>query len=1575
MSPTLPDTFQPTTRAWFRSAFATPTPVQLRGWEAISTGAHALLLAPTGSGKTLAAFLWCLDRLSRPDPDRAPGVRVVYISPLKALANDIERNLRAPLAGLRMAAPAADAPEIRVAIRTGDTPQKERRRLLRDPAEILVTTPESLYLLLSSRSREVLTTVETIIVDEIHAIAGTKRGVHLALSLERLSALTELDSAGIEPQLSDPLPSKLRPARSKGSRPQGCKARRSGPQRIGLSATQRPLSEIASFLGGDREVEIIDAGEPPRMDLQVVVPIPDMENPPVPPPPEPSILGYENPPPIEARSLKAQGPPRSSLGGDRAGIWPSIHARIIELVDSHSSTIVFVSSRRLCERLVQRLNEMEAERNPGGPELARAHHGSVSQSQRRVVEEALKAGELRCIVATASLELGIDMGAVDLVLQVASPGAVSSALQRIGRADHTVGGRSRGRMLPRFRGELLECAAVAREMVRGQVEPTRVVRNALDVLAQQIVSMCLSRPWGVDELETLVRRSHPYRELTRSALIAVLDMLSGKYPLRVAADATAPDPGDFADLYETHGLADRGFEELRPRVVWDRTTDVLTVRRDARLAVLSSAGTIPDRGLFAVHLAPDGPRIGELDEEMVHESRRGEVFLLGASSWRIVEIKRDRVLVTPAPGEPGKMPFWRGPGPGRPVTLGRAMGALVREVGELSPEDARSFLQETCHLDDFAVDNLLRHIERQREETQTLPTDRAITVERYRDELGDWRICILAPLGRRVTGPWALALRARLEDTQIQWTDDGIVLRLSEHAPLPPLEDLLPEPEEIEDLLMERLRDSAVFAGRFREAAVRALLLTRSRPGQRTALWLQRLRSQNLLATAQQFPSFPIVLEAYRECLQDVFDLSALEETLGAIRRRDIQVECVETDSASPFARGLVMSFAASFLYDGDAPAAERRLAALTIDRSLLRELLGDDDLSALLDVGVIDSVEAELQRLPPDRRARSPDGLHDLLRRLGDLNNTELGARCAEDPGGWLKQLSAQRRVLRVRVAGEPRWIAVEDAGLYRDGLGVVPPTGTPSAFLEDTRQPFIALVARYARTHGPFTARAIAARWGLPAAQVEPALGTLQSERRVLPGAYRADLAGTQWCDHEVLRRIKRRTLRQLRGQVAPVVASDFSVFLHDWQSLHDGRSRRGASGTFSRLLDTLVQLEGYPAPFSELEGRILPARVPGFQPRMLDELGARGDLVWIGRGSLGPKDGRVALVRRDRLPLLIEPAEGEPEGPVHAAICAALERRGAMFLDEVVRAAARLLRERQLELREAGEGTGPLPSRADVESALWDLVWEGRITNDTFHPLRGLRQRKRRAGRRPRWSPRSAAGRWSPVSHHLEDRPADTERLHARAVMLLERYGVIGREMATAEGIPGGFQSIYQVLRAMESTGRVRRGWFVEGLNGAQFALPGAVDRLRRARDRAESPRGSESSGSYEGPPVSVLASVDPANPYGAVISWPEQADGVRSPRRARGGTVVLIDGRPALTVEGGSKSVLCFDAIRDPGLASRSVIALRDHLESRGERSLLIRRVDGAAAREAAHAPALVAAGFGAAGDVLELNVPL
>ena len=1441
------DLFSPATRAWFEASFPAPTPAQEQGWAAIAGGAHTLIHAPTGSGKTLAAFLYALDRLSQePLPDDAVRCRVLYVSPLKALAYDIDRNLRAPLVGMRHAATrlGLQLPGITTAMRTGDTPQSERRSMLRTPPDVLITTPESLYLMLTSSAREILAPVRWVIVDEIHAVAASKRGSHLSLSLERLEAVTD------------------------------------APQRIGLSATQRPLEDIARFLGGGvasgdsweaRPVEIVDAPRDKELDIEIVVPVEDMTNP-----------------------VEGDDPDEPS----RRSIWPAMYPELLEQVMEHRSTIVFCNSRGLVERLAAELNEL------AGKEIARAHHGSVSREQRIAIEDGLKSGELRCVVATSSLELGIDMDAVDLVLLVESPTSVARGLQRVGRAGHQVGAASRARVYPKHRGDLLEAALVVDRMYDGLIEETRIPVNALDVLAQQVVAMVAVGDQEVDALYDTVRGAHPYRDLGRGPFEAVLDMLAGRYP-----------SDDFA--------------ELRPRLVWDRVGGTLTALPNARILAVTNPGTIPDRGLYRVVL-PDGGRVGELDEEMVYESRVGDVFVLGSSTWRISEITEDRVVVVPAPGEPAaRMPFWKGDTLGRPLETGRALGAFVRTLGDLDTAAAAERLEGEYRLERRAARNLAAFLAEEREATGALPTDRSITVEVFRDEIGDWRLVVLSPFGARIHAPWALAAARRIRqetgaEVDAVWSDDGVILRLPEADERPDPSLVILEPDEVEALVVDEVGSSAIFAARFREAAGRALLLPRRRPGTRTPLWLQRRRSTSLLDAARRFPSFPIVLEAYREVLQQHFDMPALAEVLGEIRGRRIRVHTVETSGPSPFAQSLMFDFIASFMYEYDAPLAERQALALTVDQGLLRELLGEPELRDLLDPEVVAVVEAELQRLAPERRVAGVDGVADLLRAVGPLDpdGVSMRMRDPEAAPAVIDTLIDARRAIEVTVRGDTLVAAVEDAGRLRDAIGAQPPQGVPAAFLEPVEDPLGDVVGRYARTHGPFTTDEASAALAIPPAAVRTALEALERRGRVVRGAFRPGGAGREWVETDVLRHLRRRSLAVLRREVEAAEPSVLARFLPEWHGVGDGGSGPG------RLMDVIGRLQGAAIPASILETDVLPGRLD-HTPDQLDALTAGGEVVWLGRGALGSRDGRIALYRRDRVPELAwDPGLEPPEGALHDAIRTRLIERGASFFRD---------------LYDAAGGGDP----DEVLGALWDLVWAGEITNDTFAPVRAHlwgRVRKARS-RRPSLpgaaAPPAASGRWYLAADLMAD-ATPTAALAARAGQMLERHGVVVRDAVLSEGVPGGFAGLYPVLTAMEEAGRVRRGYFVEGRGGAQFALPGAVDLLRAAAN---------------GTSLVTLGAADPANPYGAALPWPESAGGRAS--RSAGAYVVLVDGRLVAFVERGGRTVATFSD--DAGDVASAAAAIRRLGETRIPR-MTVATIDGVSASDTPLGRALQQGGF-------------
>ncbi len=1625
--------FSEATRSWFTSAFAEPTPAQAQAWRAIARGEHTLVIAPTGSGKTLAAFLWAIDKLaSEPTPtDPKRRCRVLYVSPLKALAVDVERNLSSPLTGVSHAARRLGLPEpdIRVGVRSGDTAADERRKLAGKPPDILITTPESLFLMLTSQAREGLRGVQTVIVDEVHALAGGKRGAHLALSLERLDALRTAESPG--------------PA-----------------QRIGLSATVRPPQEVAAFLGGALPVTIVAPPSEKRLDLTIVVPVEDMADlqtadSPRAAKPTPSPGGPAGTPRPRDGLVPAAGDPTR-----QHSIWPHVEERVLDLILSHRSTIVFANSRRLAERLCARLNDLAAVRAAeaeggqagsggpfgdnyttppaqlmgqaggalgGAPVVARAHHGSVSRQERNQIEDALKAGTLPAVVATSSLELGIDMGAVDLVIQVESPPSVASGLQRTGRAGHHVGDTSRGIFFPKYQGDLVQSAVVTQRMRLGLIEELRMPRNPLDVLAQQIVAMTAMDDWNIGELESTLRRAAPFAGLTRPVLDAVLDMLSGRYPSE-----------DFAGL--------------RPRIVWDRVTGRLRGRPGSQRLAVSNGGTIPDRGLFGVFLAggQDGRsarhsrRVGELDEEMVYESRVGDVFVLGATSWRIEDITADQVLVSPAAGQPGRLPFWKGDAPGRPAELGVAIGAFTRELGSLADDQVVARLR-TEGLDALAAANLIAYLNEQRDATGYLPDDRTLVLERFRDELGDWRLVLHSPYGSPLHAPWALAIAARLRDryggmdVQALHTDDGIVIRVPDADDPPPAGIAMLDPDEVEQLVTAELGSSALFASRFRECAARALLLPRRQPGQRTPLWQQRQRAAQLLAVASQYGGFPVVLETMRECLQDVFDVPGLVTLMRDVAARRIALVEVDTSAASPFARSLLFRYVGAFMYEGDAPLAERRAQALALDSALLAELLGQAELRELLDPLVVDEAERELQRLAPGRGCRNAEAVADMLRMLGPLTTAEVTRRSA-DPvraTSWLAGLAAQRRVLDLRIAGEQRWAAIEDAGRLRDALGVALPPGVPDAFAQPTADPLRDLVLRYSRTHGPFAAAAVAARYGLGVAVVTGALHRLAGEGALAEGDFHP-AEGPGWCEAGVLRMLRRRCLAKLRKEVEPAPPRAFAAFLPAWQRAQGGQPGRpaGRSRTASvdAVYDAVEQLAGAAIPASALETLVLPGRVPGYSAALLDELTAAGEVVWSGAGALPGGDGWVVLAPAVSAPLLLPEPTEVTMTPVHEAVLKALGS-GALFF--------RAVAERVAADRAEQTGHGLAATDREVASALWDLVWAGRLTNDTLAPLRtvlgtgrpvvgeargspdpdkpgsqpgqrgrlgfetgigghgyepgsaerrsyqpGIGDRSRgyepgSAGRRfsrpglpvsrrpgygrpvmpSRTGPPTVSGRWSALPP-LE--PDLTRRLHAQALALLDRHGILIRGAAAAERVTGGFGALYPVLRALEDVGQCRRGYFVEGLGAAQFALPGAVDRMRATSDALRA--ANVASDPWAGRPESarlavVLAAADPANAYGAALPWPERPGEVVSghrPGRKAGALVVLADGELVLYVERGGKTLLSWTS--EPQLLEPAAAALAAAVRAGALGKLTVERADGSGVYDSPLARALETAGF-------------
>jgi ATP-dependent Lhr-like helicase len=1488
------EAFSPAVREWFATSFPEPTPPQIQGWPAIVGGSHALICAPTGSGKTLAAFMASIDKLvTSPIPEKTKRTRVLYVSPLRALAFDVEKNLRAPLVGIGHSAERLGVEHIMptVAMRTGDTSARERQALARQPPDLLITTPESLYLMLTSAVRETLTNVDTIIIDEIHALAPTKRGAHLMLTLERLEELTAAP-----------------------------------PQRIGLSATQRPLEEVARFLGGQRggsprPVTIVDTGIRKPLDVSVVVLIDDMGR-----------IGAES---TELRS----GPATASLTPRRTSIWPSIYPEILRQIGEHRSTIIFCNARRQAERLAAQLNELHREQletlrdgeaghssTPIADELVKAHHGSLAREQRVVIEDQLKRGELKAIVATSSLELGIDMGAVDLVIQVESPGAVSRGLQRIGRAGHQVGEPSAGTIYPKHRHDLLESAVVVRRMLDGAVESTAYLRNPLDVLAQQIIAhLSISGDVKVADLAAMVRRCANYSDLTDDVFHGVLDLLSGRYP-------------------------SEEFSELKPRIVWDRIAGAVRARDGAQRLAVINGGTIPDRGLFGVFL-PDGTRVGELDEEMVYESRPGETFLLGASTWRIEDITFERVIVTPAPGEHGKMPFWHGDKIGRPVELGRAFGEFVRTVRELDATAAQQVLGERHCLDARAASNVVQYLNEQAEATGVVPDDRTIVVERFRDEIGDWRVCIHSPFGTPVHAPWAMAIERHFIEKfdmhiETMWGDDGIVLRLPEAIENLGVDEFLFDPEQVRDIVVDAVPQTSLFAARFRECAARALLLPRRRPDQRTPLWQQRQRAADLLAVAAKHPTFPMLLETSRECLQDVFDLPALQGILGALRSRTIRIVSVDTPKASPFAQSLLFNWIASYMYEGDAPLAERRAAALALDRDLLNSLLGAEELRELLDREAIADVELDLQCLSEHRRARNADELHDVLRKVGDLTIEEVRARCDGPADTWLADLVSDRRAITVQLAGDERFIAAEDAGRYRDAFGCALPLGLPMAFTEPVAHPLDEVVGRFARTHTPFVTKAVAQRLGVTVERATGALIALEADGRLVRGEFQPDGTEREWCEADVLRTLRRRSLARLRKEVEPVEQSALGRFLPQWQAV--GSSQRGTEG----LVNTVSVLQGSAIVASTLESDVLPLRVRGYRAADLDALCTAGEVVWVGAGAIGANDGRVRLFFADQMDLLVSSLEPQqaPEGDLHIAIREHLRQRGAVFYSQL-RAAA------------------PHANDAEVLAALWDLVWAGEVTNDSLAPLRAYlsggrgaaaqtrarhtgRHQRPRPGRLTRIGPPTGAGRWSLVPTNRTNGSNNAEAAMAYAQQLLERHGVVTREAVLAEGGVGGFAAVYAVYKVMEERGHVRRGYFVNGLGAAQFALPGAVDRLRDVRDRIDPDLHPESQ-----PEPIVLAATDPAQPYGSTMPWP-MSEG--RPSRSAGALVVLHEGEALVWFDARSHSLVSFPAAERDHSWTESFAKL---VKDGRRRSIEIRKVNGLpldATHE--HVPHLERAGF-------------
>ena len=1605
--------FSEPVRRWFADAFGAPTAVQAEAWQAIARGENALVIAPTGSGKTLAAFLWAIDtlmgekaRVAEAGEKWVRGVRVLYVSPLKALGADVDRNLQGPLsaiselAAVESARRGAKAPEIRTAMRTGDTPADERRKIARNPPDILITTPESLYLMLTSAAREALRTVETVIVDEVHALAGDKRGAHLSLSLERLDDLLEAPA-----------------------------------QRIGLSATVRPRDEVARFLGGAHPVTVVATEAPPSLDLSVRVPVRDMTA-------VPAFGGFAGAgdgtrqrgagprrAPVEnawksdraLRAVMAEGAspaphPDSRLGS--SSIWPHIEAAILDEVLAHKSTIVFVNSRGLCEKLTARLNELYAKRLgldaphsevagfwaaagsgdatafgddavrgvPTGSDamrgapgasfrsdigsttalvtepavvIAKAHHGSVSKEKRLQVERELKAGELPCVVATSSLELGIDMGSIDLVLQVAAPPSVASGLQRVGRANHQVGGRSQGVIFPRTRVEVIDAAVMAEGMEAGAIESTRLVRNALDVLAQQTVATVAMAPDGLpaDDWLACVRRSACYADLGRRSFEGVLDMLAGRY-----------GSGEVA--------------EFAPRILWDRETGLLTPRPGSQRLAVTAAGTIPDRGMFSVVL-PEGDarqgrrRVGELDEEMVMESRVGDIIALGTSTWRIKEIGADRVIVEAAPGRAARLPFWHGEAIGRPYETGRARGALVRALDggiaraseqdealvEHVEEDAMApALRDRLTadgLDEDARRNLAALIEAQRACTGAVPTDRRLVVETCPDETGDMRVILHSPFGRRVHEPWALAVAHRVTtalgfDPQAVASDDGIVLRV------PAAEDALPgsdlfrfDSDELESIVRERVGFTALFAARFRECAARALLMSPTAPGKRAPLWQQRLKGGQLLEAARREEDFPIVLEALRECLQDVFDLSALREVMDGLASGSIKMSEVRTAAPSPFAAPLVFGYLGEHLYEGDLPHAERQASLLSVDPTLLGELLGTGAVEDMLDTEVVARTVAELQRTADGWKARGAEGVADLLRELGPLTVEEITARTeGGEVAVLLADLEAAHRAFSAVISGEKRWAAADDGPRLSAVLGIVAPLWAQRE--GKLSRPLDGLAARFARTHGPFDSEEAACTLGVGVALAAESLERLAAEGRLVR------LGPDRWVDGAVLARLRSRSLARAREAVRPVPANAYVRFLLDRQDI--ARAGEPTLAGIDGVAQVIAQFEGAALPMEQWEREVLPARVPDYRPAMLDELIAAGEVLWaastVGEAhpiSFFPTDSPLAPLPVDAQAGVAEASAAEPgelEDP---------------SLDAIVRHV--LVAQGPLTFRALTDGAvqlaGPV-ARTDreVAEALQRLVWKGEATSDGlgFPRAGGLAaaasasaaggqtpppSRRRASSRRgrslhseARRAARAAvvgrqvastafdaalAGRWSALAPSGQ---SSTVQAVALVESLLDRYGVVTRDIALAAGVPGGLSTLYPVLRAMEEAGDLARGMFVEGMGPAQFAQRETVEALRASAQPADASA-----------PASLVAlpADDPACLFGAGIPWPDvawdaagEAPAVDSalvaarPARREGALVVVADGAPVLWAAPRLKSLLAFSA--DEKLLEAAVAAL-------------------------------------------------
>ena len=1490
--------FHPVVRDWFRETLGTPSDPQRQGWPAIAKGEHALILAPTGTGKTLAAFLWELNALIQEglQAPLANSVHLLYVSPLKALNNDIQRNLEGPLAELqqRFGAAGERFPEIRVGVRTGDTPASARARMLRKSPHILITTPESLHIMLTTvRGRGMFHGVRAVIVDEIHAIAGTKRGAHLALTLERLEQLT--------------------------SRP---------PQRIGLSATQKPLEEIARFLGGCRDdgfrpVTIVDCGLVKKMEVAVRSPVADL----------------------------------GRVGGT---IWPSVAPLVLEDIRANRTTLVFVNNRAQAEKMAARVNHL------AGEEIALPYHGSLSRERRLQLERSLKAGELRALISTSALELGIDIGTVDLVLQLQSPKRVASGLQRVGRAGHSLAAVSRGVFVPTFRDDGMEMLAIVRAMAEGDVEPTRVVQNALDVLAQVLVAATAVEDSTSAALFELARRAYPYHRLSREAFDEVLAMLAGKYPSDVAA-------------------------ELDARVVWDRSTDRVTATRASRMVAVINGGTIPDRGLYTVNL-PDRTRLGELDEEFVHETRVGDVFQLGSSTWRVQSIEHDRVIVIPAPGAPARMPFWHGEYGARSPHLTARVGALRRALSAAADQRDIERICVEYHCDEATARSLVTYAHEQRAATGVVPDDRVLVAEHFRDDVGSVRIVLHAPFGGRVNAPWGMALAQRFRETlrvdvQVQTTDDGVMLRLSQLEATPPLHLLHGlSPDEASRRVTSEVGDSSLFGARFRMNAGRALLLPRGNPRRRMPLWLQRLKSQDLLEAVREFPSFPIVVETYRDVLQDAFDLAALRDVLRLLEEGALTIKVVATETPSPMAASLQFGFVMDWMYADDTPRAERAAALLSLDTALLEDLLGTP---GELEEHLSDALAESLSRrrgTHPDRKARTADELAILLDRAGDLTIDELRERVAEGPEpGPLAELLGSGRTAEINVpaanGAQARMVLIEALPRYLSAFdGIAIPDHVPTQFSRATLTRGAArreIVARFLALTGPVTLDDVRARYDVPADWLEARLsewtqkGILLRGRFSLPGYESA----MRWCSRRLVEQARRRALSMARKQVEAVPMSAFSLFMQRWQHLAPGTQLTGSGG----VADVVRQLYGIARPPLAWTSEYLPARVEEAHPSMLSQLSASGELVWAGEGgdagrtsSTRRGGGRlraVRFVRRGTERAWLAPVAEPQLGERATKILECLQGKGALFFYELQQV--------------SGLGTHAL------RDALRELVVAGLVTNDTaealhhvarWRPLfserkqeedparwlpadftpsvdRPVVQRRVNVRRLPKWKRPDREngeapwpGRWSlldrkpSVDRHLEQE--ESSLAGVIATQWLERYGVVTRDWWRRERPPVPWRAIYRELRRLELRGEVRRGYFVNGLAGAQFALAAAVEQLRAAAQGDDA--------------LIVMAASDPANVWSLRLLNAEPVDSALRPRDAsallvtRGGTVLLTAERRARWVR--------VRAGLPPDAVTASVAVLLNHITSRRSRDLTIETIDGDRATNSEHVKAFLDAGL-------------